>query len=112
MGETLQGREDDLHAMDEATRRAALVEAVDYRGDCTLELADGRSVVGFLFHAHFDGAEPFLEYFPAVDGAAKERLPVSDVRRLVFSGRDTADGKSWEAWTAKQEAKKAAESEG
>lgn len=107
-GETLQGQEYDLSALDEAERHRILIEAVDYRGDITLHLDGGESIVGFLFHAHLDGAEPFLEYFPAVDGAAKERIPAARAQGLVFSGRDTADGKSWEAWAAKQEAKKKA----
>ncbi|MEZ6195630.1 MAG: hypothetical protein R3F20_07860 [Planctomycetota bacterium] len=91
----------------DTSRRDALAKAVDYRGDVTLGLADGREITGFVFHASFEAAEPFLEYFPPDEGAAKERLLCADVKRVAFSGRDTADGKSWEAWVARQAEKKA-----
>ena len=35
-------------------------------------------------------------------------IPYADIAALAFSGRDTAAGKSWEAWVKKYGEKKAA----
>jgi hypothetical protein len=35
-------------------------------------------------------------------------IPYSDIAALAFTGRDTAAGKSWEAWVKKYMEKKAA----
>ena len=35
-------------------------------------------------------------------------IPYSDIAALAFTGRDTAAGKSWEAWVKKYVEKKAA----
>jgi hypothetical protein len=35
------------------------------------------------------------------DGSPRVSIPYSDISALVFSGRDTAAGKSWEAWIRK-----------
>jgi hypothetical protein len=34
-------------------------------------------------------------------GAGKVSIPYSEIAALVFSGRDTAAGRSWEAWVRK-----------
>jgi hypothetical protein len=41
---------------------------------------------------------------------AREKISISyaDIAALAFTGRDTAAGKSWEAWMKKYAAKKAA----
>ena len=38
----------------------------------------------------------------------KISIPYSDIAALAFTGRDTAAGKSWEAWVRKYWEKKAA----
>jgi hypothetical protein len=42
------------------------------------------------------------------NGSSRLSIPYSDVAALAFSGRDSAAGKSWEAWTRKYWEKKAA----
>ena len=42
----------------------------------------------------------------------KISIPYSDIAALAFSGRDTAAGKSWEAWVRKYWEKKAAGEKG
>lgn len=79
---------------------AALNAAVDYRGDTTLELKDGKQLDGFLYN--FDGAT--LELFP-IHSPQKEAVSLEEVSAIVFSGKDTSLGKSWEDWMAKKEAK-------
>ena len=41
-------------------------------------------------------------------GSGKVAIPYSDIAGLAFTGRDTAAGKSWEAWVRKYWEKKAA----
>ena len=42
------------------------------------------------------------------DSNAKLTIPYSEIAALAFTGRDTAAGKSWEAWMKKYWEKKAA----
>ena len=77
---------------------AALRAAFAYRGDVTLHLADGSEIEGYV--ANVDDQTLRLWH----RGSTHTRdIPVADVRRLHFSGRDTAAGKSYAAWLAKQQ---------
>ena len=92
---------------------AELAEAVelafDYRGDVTLELTSGGTVVGYLFNRDSAGPEPWIEIFP-VDDAAPRRIAYAQLASLAFTGEDTANGRSWEAWVSKKESERRAES--
>lgn len=101
---SLQGQIADLSTP--AGKKAAMVQAVDYRGDITLLLADGRQLEGYLFDAKLDGDRPRVRVLPS-DGGDRLTLPLEDVVGLTFSGRDTAAGKSWETWVKKYQEKKA-----
>lgn len=93
--------------------QAELAEAVelafDYRGDVTLELTSGGSVVGYLFNRDAAGPEPWIELFPAADPAPR-RIAYAQIASLAFTGEDTAGGKSWETWVSKKESERRAES--
>jgi len=84
-------------------------KAFDYRGDITLQLKNKTSVVGYVFNREHKGskrcAEPFLEIMP---GTTTEKVLVkySEISSIEFTGEDTAAGKSWDDWMAKEEAKK------
>ncbi len=91
--------------------RQVVDRAFDYRGDVTLLLRSGDELVAYLANRDFAAAEPFITVFPAVEGGSR-RLLCKDVRGVVFTGKDTASGKSWETWVKKWEAKKAAEARG
>jgi hypothetical protein len=92
------------------SERAEAVEfAFDYRGDVTLTLASGETVVGYIFNREAAGPRPVLHVFPASGGS--RTIPYSDVAAIAFTGEDTASGKSWEAWVAKKESERRAESE-
>jgi hypothetical protein len=89
-----------------------LVEkAFDYRGDVTLQLKDGRSLVGYVFNREHQGSkrcsEPFLELMPST---SPDKVPFkySEISTIQFTGEDTAAGKSWDEWMVKEEAKKKA----
>jgi hypothetical protein len=66
-------------------------------------------VEGYIFDRRVGAtlAESVIRLFPR-GAAAKLAIPYSDIRTLTFSGRDTAAGKSWEAWLKKYWEKKAA----
>jgi hopanoid biosynthesis associated radical SAM protein HpnH len=82
-----------LH-QDELAR--ALAEASDFRGDVTVTLDDGSRHTGYLFNVDAGS----IDLFPQGEPRAIT-LPRNRVARVEKSGRDTADGKSWEAWHKK-----------
>jgi len=89
--------------------RAALEEAFDYRGDVTITRKDGSRVEGYVFDRRSGAtlAESVVRVIPQ-DGSGKVAIPYSNIAGLAFTGRDTAAGKSWEAWVRKYWEKKAA----
>lgn len=85
--------------------RHAVEAAFDFRGDVTLHLKDGSTVVGYVFDRRLDSDEPTVHCYPA-DGSPVE-LPIAQVERIEHSGRDMATGRSWEEWVKKWDAAKA-----
>ncbi len=91
--------------------RGAFDKAFDYRGDLTLTLKDGRSIEGYIFDRRAKSEsldECVVRIMPKNDGAVRMTIRYSEIAGLAFSGRDTAAGKSFEAWVKKYNAKKAA----
>lgn len=93
---------------------AELAEALDnafsYRGDVTLGLSDDNVVEGYLANRDTDAKPPRVEFW--VKGEDEHRvIPYADIRTVAFSGRDTADGKSWHAWMDKKDNERQAEAE-
>jgi hypothetical protein len=88
---------------------AMIEKAFDYRGDVTLDLKDGRQVAGYLSNRNLRGAEycpePFVELMIAGQPELV-RVAYREIAGIRLSGEDTAAGKSWEEWVAKQAAKK------
>ena len=87
----------------------ALEKAFDYRGDVTITRRDGSLIEGYIFD-RWTGPTleaSYVRLFPK-DGEQKIAVPYSDVGSLEFTGRDTAAGKSWEAWMRKYVEKKLA----
>jgi hypothetical protein len=89
--------------------RVALEKAFDYRGDITITRKDGSKVEGYLFDRRTAATlkDSVVRLYPKT---SNEKISVSyaDIAALAFSGRDTAAGKSWEAWMKKYSEKKAA----
>ena len=98
--EELQGSVPSL-ATDEE-RRVAFEKAFDYRGDVTLTLRDGSVVNGYVFDRRTGATleESAVRVIPANE-RTKLSIPYSEIAALQFSGRDTAAGKSFEAWVRK-----------
>jgi hypothetical protein len=93
----------------EAEVREALEKAFDYRGDITVTLRNGDRVEGYLFDRRQGPtlAESFIRIIP-MDNQGKVNVAYSDIAALAFTGRDTAAGKTFEAWVKKYWEKKAA----
>jgi hypothetical protein len=93
--------------------RLALEKAFDYRGDIQLTLKDGRVVEGYIFDRRTADtlAASTVRIIPAKE-RTKVAIPYSEIAGLAFTGRDTAAGKSFEAWMKKYSEKKAAGEKG
>jgi hypothetical protein len=89
--------------------REALEKAFDYRGDITITKKDGSQIVGYLFDRRQGSslADSFVRIIPS-NTPTKVTIAYSDIAALAFSGRDTAAGKTFEAWVKKYWEKKAA----
>jgi len=89
--------------------RVALEKAFDYRGDITITRKDGSKIEGYLFDRRSASSlkESVVRVIPQT---SREKISISyaDIAALAFTGRDTAAGKSWEAWMKKYAEKKAA----
>jgi hypothetical protein len=92
----------------EQERAEAIELAFDYRGDVTLGLTSGESIVGFVFNRHATGEHPSIEFFPE-DHPSPRTIAYSAIVSISFTGEDTANGKSWEAWASKKESERRAE---
>jgi hypothetical protein len=87
--------------------RVALEKAFDYRGDVTLTLKDNSKIEGYLFDRTTGSSltTSFVRILPK-DSHQKLKIAYADIAALAFTGRDTAAGKSWEAWVGKYWEKK------
>jgi hypothetical protein len=87
----------------------ALEKAFDYRGDVTITRKDGTTVEGYVFDRKSAPslAESIVRVLPRTSNQ-RVMIPYSDIAALAFTGRDTAAGKSWEAWVKNYREKRAA----
>jgi hypothetical protein len=94
---------------DEQEIRAALEKTFDYRGDITITRKDGTKIEGYVFdrRSGLTLADSLVKLYPK-DSSQKISIAYSDIAAVAFTGRDTAAGKSWEAWVKKYSEKKAA----
>lgn len=105
--ENLEGWIPQLAGEDEI--RAALEKAFDYRGDVSITLKSGDKVEGYIFDRRSGKslADSAVRLYPK-SGNEKLSISYADIAALAFTGKDTAAGKSWEAWMKKYSEKKAA----
>src|SRR6185312_13276033 len=105
--ENLEGWIPELASGEEI--RAALEKAFDYRGDITLTLKTGEKVEGYIFDRRTGKTllDSAVRLYPRT-GNQKLTVSYADIAALAFSGKDTAAGKSWEAWMKRYREKKAA----
>jgi hypothetical protein len=105
--EKLEGWVPELASEEEV--RQALEKAFDYRGDVTITRKDGSKVEGYIFDRRTGKtlADSAVRLFPK-DSDQKISVPYADIAALGFTGRDTAAGKSFDAWVKKYWEKKTA----
>jgi hypothetical protein len=91
----------------------ALEKAFDYRGDITITKKDGSSVEGYIFDRRIGATLAVSQVRLLLPGTSQKiSIPYSEIAGLTFSGRDTAAGKSFDAWVKKYWEKKAAGEKG
>jgi hypothetical protein len=89
--------------------RVALEKAFDYRGDVSITVKSGEKIEGYIFDRRtgLSLADSVVRLFPK-SGNQKISISYADIAALAFTGKDTAAGKSWEAWMKQYNEKKAA----
>jgi hypothetical protein len=92
----------------EADVRAVVEKAFDYRGDVTVTRKDGSELTGYLFDRRI-GPTLADSLVRIMHAGSRERsaIPYSEIAAIAFTGRDTAAGKSYEAWVKKYWEKRA-----
>ena len=103
--ESVQGWVPQLATAEEL--RIALEKAFDYRGDVTLTLKDNSKIEGYIFD-RITGPTLGTSYVRILpkDSSQRQKISYAEIAALAFTGRDTAAGKSWEAWVRKYWEKK------
>ena len=100
-----QGHVADLEDRDRLS--AALLAAVDYRGDVTIVLTDETSLEGYLFSLEGDPETGSFQLMIKGQDLPLQ-IEAGTIRAIDFTGRDTAEGKSFDTWIQKYVAKKMA----
>ncbi len=90
-----------LRPVSKSELAAAVDQAFDYRGDVTIELKSGESIVGYVYSRTTNDSGAFLELFPT-DQPGQITIQISEIAAIIFSGKDTALGQSWESWIQKK----------
>ena len=96
----------------EADVRAVIEKAFDYRGDVTITRKnkdkDGSEITGYLFDRRIGPtlANSVVRLMLA-NSNERPAIPYSEIAAIAFTGRDTAAGKSYEAWVKKYWEKRA-----
>ncbi len=94
----------------EADIRAVIEKAFDYRGDVTItrknkdkdEDKEGIQVTGYLFDRRIGPTlETSVVRLMLANSNERPTIPYSEIAAIAFTGRDTAAGKSYEAWVKK-----------
>jgi len=98
--ENLQGWIPNLAT--ESDIRAVIEKAFDYRGDVTVTRKDGSQITGYLFDRRAGKTlNDSVIRLMLPTGNDRPAIPYSDIAGIAFTGRDTAAGKSYEAWVRK-----------
>ena len=94
----------------EADIRAVIEKAFDYRGDVTItrKNKDGSQITGYLFDRRIGPTlESSIVRLMLATSNERPAIPYSEIAAIAFTGRDTAAGKSYEAWVKKYWEKRA-----
>jgi hypothetical protein len=93
----------------EADIRAVIEKAFDYRGDVTVTRKnEGSQITGYLFDRRIGPTlESSIVRLMLATSNERPAIPYSEIAAIAFTGRDTAAGKSYEAWVKKYWEKRA-----
>jgi hypothetical protein len=94
----------------EADRVEGIDKAFDYRGDVTLTLSNGQLIEGFMSNRESKAVPPRVQFFIKAE-EKPHVIPYADITAISFTGKDPADGKSWDAWVSKKEDERKAEAD-
>jgi hypothetical protein len=98
--ENLQGWIPDLAT--EGDIRAVIEKAFDYRGDVSITCKNGSEITGYLFDRRIGRTlDQSVIRLMLATSQNRPAIPYSEISRIAFTGRDTAAGKSYEAWVKK-----------
>jgi hypothetical protein len=104
--ENLQGWIPELAT--EADVRAVIEKSFDYRGDVTITRKNGSEITGYLFDRRIGPTlENSIVRLMLATSNERPAISYSDISAIAFTGRDTAAGKSYEAWVKKYWEKRA-----
>ena len=95
----------------ETETRDALEKAFDYRGDVTLTLRSGEVIEGYIYdrRAGRTLTDSLVRVMPSKgEDRSRRSVPYGEIAAVNFSGRDTAAGRTFDAWVKKYWEKKAA----
>jgi hypothetical protein len=86
----------------EADIRAVIEKAFDYRGDVTITRKNSSEITGYLFDRRIGPTlENSVVRLMLATSNGRPAIPYSEIAAIAFTGRDTAAGKSYEAWVRK-----------
>lgn len=92
----------------EADIRAVIEKAFDYRGDVTITRKNKLEITGYLFDRRIGPTlETSVVRLMLATSNERPAIPYSEIAAIAFTGRDTAAGKSYEAWVKKYWEKRA-----
>jgi hypothetical protein len=92
----------------EADIRAVIEKAFDYRGDVTITRKNSGEVTGYLFDRRVGPTlEQSVVRLILATSSERPAIPYAEIAAIAFTGRDTAAGKSYEAWVKKYWEKRA-----
>jgi hypothetical protein len=92
----------------EADIRAVIEKAFDYRGDVTITRKNTAEIAGYLFDRRIGPTlETSVVRLMLATSNDRPAIPYSEIAAIAFTGRDTAAGKSYEAWVKKYWEKRA-----
>jgi hypothetical protein len=102
----------------EADVRAVIEKAFDYRGDVTItrktkpngsQNEAASEITGYLFDRRVGSTlDNSVVRLILANSTERPAIPYSEIAAIAFTGRDTAAGKSYEAWVKKYWEKRAA----
>lgn len=92
----------------EADIRTVIEKAFDYRGDVTITRKNGADVTGYLFDRRVGSTlDNSVVRLMLATSDNRPAIAYSEISAIAFTGRDTAAGKSYEAWVKKYWEKRA-----